>query len=369
MKNTRISTIVVPVTLLFAASCALRVGSNSRQEGSANGPTASDITKPPPPSSGVGGDASGEVASSVSTSGVGGDPSMASSDLSSSAVASSSASSATGGNGCYSEPFDANVSLASVEATFKGSQWIAAMLSTLKLRYPNGWFVVDQMKTDSFLVNDLPSYYQTSTWSGMIDAIDTACHEETHGYDFDKSLNLPGKHLYYLGKDLSIAASQLDFFPRNEILSEVQKGGSVTTSYDNTYLKGTQGSYSLIFLADELTAYTNGLACVTTVVDQLNSGSSFRDGLAAHLYYLELYLRIARTKHPTLYTSMKADASWQKFVRFSWARGHFWYQAAAAYPLLGSNDGVIWARVEDTANSDEIAQFTSDNVGDVACSP
>ena len=93
---------------------------------------------------------------------------------------------------------------------------------------------------------------------------------EIHGYDFDQSLNYSGKHLYYMGSNLQIVASELSFFARNQILAEVQQGGSVTSGYDSTYLTGTQGSYDFIFLGDELTAYIGGLACATAVGDQIN---------------------------------------------------------------------------------------------------
>ena len=99
---------------------------------------------------------------------------------------------------------------------------------------------------------------------------------------------------------------------------------SSTANYDSTYLTGTQGSYDFVALADELNAYTNGLSCIAAVSDQIGSGISARDGVAASLYYLELYLKRARTAHPTVYAALQASPEWIRFVRYAWARGMLW---------------------------------------------
>jgi hypothetical protein len=148
----------------------------------------------------------------------------------------------------------------------------------------------------------------------------------------------------------------------------VQQGGSVTSMYDSTYLTGTQGSYDFIFLADEITAYTNGLACSVAIAEQISGGHSYRDGIAAHLLYLLYYLQHARTQYPTLYAQWKASAEWQTFVRYSWARGHFWTDVANAYPALGINDAAIWSRITPTLQS-EIDHFTGHSAATVACTP
>jgi hypothetical protein len=283
---------------------------------------------------------------------------------------SSSSSSGAGGspNGCYYEAYTSD-SIQSIKTSYTGSQWLQKMLATLDVRYPNGHFLMDAMKTDPWLTGTFPSYFELGTWGGMIDAIDTACHEETHGWDFDQALSTPGKHVYFMGIDEQIQVPKLSFFARNEILSLVQQGGSVTTNYDNTYLTGTQGTYDFIFLADELTAYINGLACVASVQDQVTSTVSYRDGAASHLYYLQLYMKVAREDHPALYTQWKNDASWQHWVRLAWARGHFWTEQVINDPNFGINDAAIWARINQPQNLQEIEDFTGEDPASVACNP
>jgi hypothetical protein len=372
-----------PVGLIFMVACALRVGDGADGRGdseSTNGPTSPEYGKPPSASS-VGAGGAATVSSSAAQGGGGSDVGPSNADASSSAESSTSAaasststvsvssSAATGGNGCYHDGDTPDASLADLKSTYAGSGWLKSMLAVLDRRYAHGFHVLDAMKNDPWLKTDLPKYYGMSTWAGMIEAIDTACHEETHGYDFEKALAIPGKHVYFHGQGQEVVVPKLDFFPRSEILAEVQVGGSVTPNYDSTYLKGSQGSLGFIYLADELTAYINGLACVTAVVDHLEQGSSFRDGVASHLYYLEVYLRVARTQHPTLYAKWKAEPTWQQYVRLAWARGHYWYDRALPHPLLGSKDVPIWARVQDPLNREELALFTGEDPSVLVCTP
>ena len=96
---------------------------------------------------------------------------------------------------------------------------------------------------------------------------------------------------------------------------------------------------------------------------------SIRDGAASHLLYLEWYLNRARTAHTALYDQMKASPELQKFVRYEWARGHFWTNVAQAYPSLGIDDKTIWSHVNEPANLMEIQLFTGEDPAVVACSP
>jgi len=335
-------------------------GSGAHDTGSSSGSGAAGASSGSSSGSGAAGAGSG------SSSGTGGNGSSSSSGT---AGGGTGGSGGLGPGGCYTEGYDLGASLGDLQSGYQGSQWLPTMLSTLSRRYSNGWYLLDQMKTDPWLTGSFPSYFDLSNWPGMIDAIDTACHEESHGYDFEQAMNSPGKHFYYMGANLEAVAAELSFFPRNEILSFVSQGGSVTSSYDSTYLTGTQGSYDFIFLADELTAYINGLACATSVGEQFSGGHSFRDGAAAHLFYLEAYLKIARTGHPSLYAQWQADADWQKFVRYSWARGHYWTNESLAFPALGINDAAIWNRIDDPNNLSEIELFTGDDPTVVACTP
>ncbi|HEX3346410.1 MAG TPA: hypothetical protein VHS09_17620, partial [Polyangiaceae bacterium] len=142
-----------------------------------------------------------------------------------------------------------------------------------------------------------------------------------------------------------------------------------TQIYDQTELEGEEGSYDGIFLFDALDSACDGLAAATAVGDQISSGISARDGVAAHLYYLELYLRAGRISHAAEYVAMKADPTWQKLVRYEWARGHFWDGQAQTNPNLQIAVAPIWADVDAAASLSEIQQFTGEAPDAVACHP
>jgi hypothetical protein len=344
--------------------------------GPSSGQGADDSSGPAGPGSGSGA-AHGTGGSGAGTTGAGAGSTTGSGagGTTGSGGSTSTGSGGSGGNGpngCYTEGWDPNPSLSDLEASYSQGQWLGTMLETLARRYHNGHYLMSQMQNDPWLTNSFPSYFDLSNWGGMVESIDTACHEESHGYDFDAALSTPGDHVYFMGSNLEVQAAKLNFFARNQILQLVQQGGSVTGNYDSTYLTGTQGSYDFIFLADELTAYINGLACAVAVgaeLSQTGFGYSYRDGAASHLYYLETYLKVARTQYANLYNQWKGDPDWQEFVRFSWARGHFWTAESAQYPKLGINDAAIWQRVNDPANLQEIQMFTNEDPGSVACNP
>lgn len=266
---------------------------------------------------------------------------------------------------CYREAWNPSASLADLRTGYSSTKWKATVFSALERRYPDGFALLDAMRDDP----DLSRFASPSSFSSLMESIDTMCHEEGHGWDFNSALKTPGKHVYWMRKDLALQVPKgLGYFQRSELLGYIKD--DATSLYDGTYLKGEQGTYDFIFLGDELTQYINGLACVTTVGSEVKTyGTSFRDGAAAHLLYLEWYLNKARTKYSALYGKMKASAELQKFVRYAWARGHFWTEESKPFPSFGIKDKQIWAKVNATDNLAEIELFTGDTPANVACKP
>ncbi|MGZ3473714.1 MAG: hypothetical protein ACXWUG_04910, partial [Polyangiales bacterium] len=238
---------------------------------------------------------------------------------------------------CYQETWFPSAKLDALRAAYSSSKWKESVLAALKARYPDGFALVDAMKNDP----DISGFATPDSWSSLMESIDTICHEEGHGWDFDNALKTPGKHTYWMRKDLVLPIPKdLGYFARNELESYITD--DATSLYDDTYLTGEQGSYDFVFLAEELTQYINGLACVTTVGTEVDTyGTSFRDGAAAHLLYLEWYLNRARTSHAGLYAKMKASPEVQKLVRYVWARAHFWTAQSKHFKTFGIKDEAI----------------------------
>jgi hypothetical protein len=228
-------------------------------------------------------------------------------------------------------------------------------------RYPAGEFVLTAEQSDS----QLPSFADPSSWPALMESLMTMVHEESHGWDFDHAQATT--HPYVLTVTNQIAVPQITTWPRSDIVQYITD--SSTEQYDQTYLTGEQGTYDAVFLFEELNAYCNGLAAITAVADQITQQISARDGVAAHLYYLELYLRAGRTAHASDYAAMKADPTWMKLLRYEWARGHFWDAQARSNPELNIASDPIWTHIQDPANLAEIQLFTGEAPDAVVCSP
>ena len=266
------------------------------------------------------------------------------------------------GSTCYAEPYAKGASLDDLATGYTTQAWQVEALDAMKRRYPTAAFVLDQEKDDPALAD----YADPSSWPNLMLSLSTMVHEETHGWDFASSAG--STHAYVLRSDLFLSVPELPgMWPRSEVLPLLED--DATSLYDTTYLTGDQGAYDIVYLGEELNAYVNGLAAVTAVADQLVTSLSARDAVAAHLYYLELYLRAGRTSHASAYASLKGSAEWQRFVRYEWARGHFWDGEARASKRLGIDADRIWAHVAEAANEDEIRQFTGAEPTFVVCAP
>ncbi|HEX8954494.1 MAG TPA: hypothetical protein VF945_21715 [Polyangia bacterium] len=266
----------------------------------------------------------------------------------------------TGGAPCYSEDFSPGVSLADLRAAYTTQQWKADVLEVLKRRIAGGHALIDQMQNDS----QLAGFADRSSFDALMSSLMMVCNGETSIYDYGRASTTA--FAYFVRADLTLQPAIVPTFPRSELLPYITDGA--TQAYDGA-LSGNQGAEDLTAVADDLTAFTNGLGCVAAVADQLASGISARDGMAASLYYLELYLKRARTAHASTYAALQASADWQKVVRYLWARAAFWRKVAAPSSQLGVADGPIWAHVDDPANSSEIAMFAGSALSDIECHP
>lgn len=260
---------------------------------------------------------------------------------------------------CYSEDFSPGNSLADLSASYTTPAWKQTALTALDRRSAGSHALMATMQNDS----QLAGLVDPSSFAALMSSLMTACNGETSIYDYGHAT--PTTFALWMRADLIAQPAIAPTFPRSEIAAYITD--DATKSYDGA-LRGQEGQRDLTAVADDVTSYTNGLACVTAVADAVQDGTSARDGAAASLYYLELYLRRARTAHASIYATLKASADWQRVVRYAWARAAFWRKQATS-PKLGVADAPIWAHVDDVANSSEIELFTGAKLSDIECHP
>jgi hypothetical protein len=262
---------------------------------------------------------------------------------------------------CYSEPYDPHANIADVASAFGGSNWLTSALTVMQRRYPTGYFVLNAGQHDP----QLPQFVDASSWSAFMGSMMTMLDVETGQWDFDNASATA--HPFVILDSMQISVPVMTTWQQGEILQYITDAS--TQSYDQTELQGQEGTYDGVFLFDDVDCAAEGLATATTVGDQLTYALPARDGVAAHLYYMELYLKDGRTNHAADYAAIKGDPSWQKIVRYEWARGHFWDAQATPNANLQLAAAPIWTHIDDPANLQEIQLFTGESPDAVACHP
>lgn len=263
---------------------------------------------------------------------------------------------------CYCERFDASADVSDLQQSFDGSNWAEVMIGVLDRRYPAAADLLVEMEDDPYF----GAFTDTSSFTSLMDSVMTEVHEGTHGWDYDHALGQP-YFGYWLRSDLVYEPPKIDGFPRSEIHSMLVDDS--TALYADTYLTGEQGTYGFYELLDEMNAYINGMGAIAAVGEHIPWGVSGRDGAVAFLYYLELYLRRARTAYPDLYAELRAEPEYVELVQTQWLRTHFLLERADAFPELGIHDQEIRANLYAPENQAELEMFIGRPLQAGSCLP
>ena len=262
---------------------------------------------------------------------------------------------ATGGDGgmtstrTYSEPLcNDTADLSDLASGYT----VGALRSTAEAiamrRYPIGLVFIEE-QGDEYL----PGWFQdTTTFGGVLDGFETAVHEGAHIWDFSNSPG--GQHLYRVRDDLTITTAALDNYARSEILAlHVDRDSDI---YDEVYLEDFSGTQGFNNLLDEYNAYVHSLAARYCTRDSLGSTRriSARDGILTMMYYVELYLKVARTNHPDDYAEIIGDPGHLEMILTVWDRAEFWLDITEGMTELGIRDETIRGWVYQADNLLEI---------------
>jgi hypothetical protein len=263
---------------------------------------------------------------------------------------------------CYCEPIDPDADVSDLESGYQSGNWAPTMLELLGRRWPAGRdLLVWAQAEDAYF----GAFADTSSFTNLMDSVMTEVHEGTHGWDYAHAT--VNDFSYYLREDLTFTPPKIHAFDRGEIYGMVE--GSSTDLYDGTYLTGTQGTYGFYELLDEGNCYINGMGGVAVVGEFIPWGMSGREGAVAFMYYLELYLRRARTMYPDLYAELEATPEYIELVRTQWLRMHFLLQYADEHPHMGIHDEEIRALMYEPENQDEIEMFIDHELAASNCLP
>jgi len=256
---------------------------------------------------------------------------------------------------CYAEPLYPSEDVSDIVNAYGGGQYKAQVIEAMERRWPAGAYLLQYQINDSYW----GQFSDSNSWSGMVNWLDTLVHEETHLFNAYHAIDVGELAALYFREDKILYLPNDQGFARSEILSELIPEAQAGI-YAGTYLTGSQGDRAFNPLLDEAAAYVNEVPGLSVFGEYFpGQGLSLRDGAAAFLYYIEVYLRVGRTNHPDWYDWAKTQPVYVEAVELLWLRTHFFYeQVADDYPSLGISDDMYRQAAYQQENLDELEMFT-----------
>ncbi|HUH04926.1 MAG TPA: hypothetical protein VML75_23170 [Kofleriaceae bacterium] len=263
---------------------------------------------------------------------------------------------------CYTEPVFPAADITDVIAAYGGSDWKDDLIAAMERRHPATAWLLDQQRNDSYF----NQFSDPNSWTGMVGWLDTLSHEQTHLFNAYHAQAQGKPHAIFARADLIFYLPTDPGFNRSEIWDHLAQGAR-DGIYAPTYLQGSSGARGFNAMLDEHAAYLNELAAVGSVGEYFQGGVSLRDGSCAFLYFIELYLRVARTDHPDVYQTLQTTPVYVEAVKTAWLRTHYFLAIADAFPALGISDDMYRALMHQADNRAEIEMFIGHQLDDSSC--
>ncbi|WIV99798.1 immunoglobulin domain-containing protein [Kinneretia aquatilis] len=229
------------------------------------------------------------------------------------------------GSFCYSEPINFSADVSDLKSAYQSNNWLQTITSVYGRRWPSGKALATAQANDQYF----KGFVDTSSFNKLAESLMVAIHEETHMWD------LAAERTQWNNYSSSWIDEQTQFlkfnlydsdggFARKEILSLITDDASSET--DEVYLKNAQqGEYHLQGVTAELNASLMGLpaaAAVGEFIDGIGASNS-RDLALTNTSYLQLYLRVAKSKHSAYYNKLKSDPTLRKWVLVQFLRNAY----------------------------------------------
>lgn len=182
-------------------------------------------------------------------------------------------------------------------------------------------------------------------------------HEMVHIYVrvLSNEAGNPGELVMYLPDGSTLALPTLTTFPRSEIsafLSPAQR----KWQRSQLYLTGQMGSQDFVSLMDEYIAYIFSLQTARIFASRIpkNQRYDFQDAMGNFMFYLALYLKQARTKHPDLWLELSQQEAYRSLILKSWQLAEKELKATASLKQLAINRIEVFKAVYESGLTGEI---------------
>ncbi len=266
-------------------------------------------------------------------------------------------------DGMYSETLpNPSASIDDLLTSYSASAFQTFIDSILDRRYPIGSFLVRGGRSNPSFPEDCDVTFvgSTSPTSDQVfQRLGTIVHECGHTYDF--TLGGFSDNGYAIRDDLSFTCPMGDTtdrggqtFPRSELTGDAYYpmrpacGTDPCDFYADRYLISSGSEQGFNSVLEEATQYVNSLATAYAFADRRGSGSqSDKDGILTFLWYIERYLRLARTEYPAAYGFITGNDCWRELILTIWGRGWLYLELTRDDPRLGIHDDELFPLVED----------------------
>lgn len=178
-----------------------------------------------------------------------------------------------------------------------------AACSSSDVKKALGWLKQDDPDGYKVYLADSKGFLDPVWWTdcadNLVDALVVALHETVHGLNDHRGY-------YLIGGARVPYANDHNLFAPSTIATEFAPDG-----FTDLYLKKIPGSDSsatlFSVLLDELDAYTHGLN-TENKLHQYSSALQWRNGAAAMMAYVKIYLHRARTRYPKAWKSIQSES-------------------------------------------------------------
>ena len=273
-------------------------------------------------------------------------------------------------DGKYSEPLpDPSADISSAKANYSESNVKSFFDTVLGKRYPVGKWIIDGGLEHGQQDCVEPYLRNASTADGALQSLSTVVHE--CGHFFDLGVGGFSTATYKITKSTSFSCSGGDTtsrggktFARSKLTDDNYQselppcGGNAgrdCDSYADTYLIGNGSEQGFNSVLEETLQYVNSLATSYAIKDTYGRRStSALDGILTFLWYVERYLRLARTEHPNAYNHLTETPCWRKAILTIWGRAWLMIEAAESEDQLGINEQKLFDLVRTPELLEEI---------------
>lgn len=260
--------------------------------------------------------------------------------------------------GAYDEALTDFASLDDLKSGYRQANWYPTLLDLLDRRYRSGRYVVTKLN-DSQTNAGLWVGDQTGSFAALVGQVNVTVHEMSHQLSWQEGIMATRlqKEALIVRDDLTLLMTRVETYPRAEIARYVV--GPLDNQYKAIYLTGASGDQGFGSVLNELNAYTHSLFVGYGLHDQNPPGrrQSDRDGLVTFMLYTQLYLRHARTDHPSDHARLRAEPEIRDAVRLLWARANFILDVTEDIPGLALDPVAVESEMRKPDMQAEIRDF------------